>query len=138
MDTNELQCKGEKFSISWDPGDKIFFLKMWGDHSEKDAKDFNKKMYGFIDKIPGSEPIDILVDTSKQGKTGHEARRIYANTVTQYPRPTNVAICGASVLIKMITNFIVNITGKVKGKNIKMFATTEEGLKWLRGMKAEG
>lgn len=139
MDAGQFQYKGEKFSAYWDPKEEILFLKMWGTHTEKDAQDFNEKIYGFFDKMPGTGPMEILVDVSKQEKTSHEARRTYTQAVYLHsPRPTNAAICGGSTLIRIITNFITTfVQKKIKGKNIKCFAITQEGLRWLKEMKAK-
>ena len=135
MNPEELLYEGEKFTIRWDPKEEVFFVKMWGAHTEKDAEEFNEKMYGLIDKIPGIGSIDILVDVSKQERTDHEARRIYTTAISGHPRPTNSVICGANAIIRIITNFIVAVATKQKGKNIKSLANAEEGLKWLRKMK---
>jgi len=133
MNTNELKYKGEKFSIRWDSKEEILFIEFWGKHEKKDAEEYKSKFEEFTEKIPGTEPLSILADVSGQIKTSNEARRIY-NEVSKHPRSGNSAICGASVLIRVVTAFIAATTRR---KNIKSFVAAEEGLKWLNEKKAK-
>lgn len=128
MDTNELQYKGEKFSIRWDSNEEILFTEFWDEHEKKDAEEYKSKFEEFAGKIPGTEPLRILADVSRQAKTSNEARRIY-NEVSKHPRSGISAICGANIMIRVVTAFIVAATRR---KNIKSFATVKEGLKWLK------
>jgi hypothetical protein len=134
MDTNELKHKGEKFSIHWDPNERILFTEMWGAHNKKDAEEYRAKFKEFLEKIPGTASVCQLYDLSKQKKTDHEARRIYTE-ISKYPRAGTSAICGANILIRVVTNFIATATGRKN--SIKSFAAVEEGLKWLRETKAK-
>lgn len=128
MNTNELKYKGEKFSIRWDSNEEILFTGFWDEHEKKDAEEYKSKFEEFAEKIPGTEPLRILADVSRQTKTSNEARRIY-NEVSKHPRSGISAICGANIMIRVVTAFIIAATRR---KNIKSFATVEEGLEWLK------
>jgi hypothetical protein len=133
IDKNKFEYKGEKFSIRWDPKDEILFVTMWGSHTKKDAEEYRDKFYEFAKMIPGKKPIYQLFDVSKQDKSDSEARRIY-NELSKNARAGNAAICGANVVVRLIAAFISTATRR---KDIKLFSTTQEGVKWLKKMKAK-
>jgi len=128
MDTNELEYKGNKFSMRWDSMEGILFVEMWGEHKKEDAEEYKNKFFEFAEKIPQNTPIQILVDVSKQKKSGDEARRIYTE-VSKHPKSGNSAICGANIFVRVIAAFIATATGR---KNIRCFSKTEDGKKWLK------
>jgi len=133
MDSEELSYKGEKFTIRWDPKEEILFEEMWGHHTIKDAEDYLAKFKEFCEKIPGTDPLKILVDVSKQEKTDSDARRVYTEA-SSHPRSGRSAICGPNIIIRLIAGFISTALGR---KNIKTFASAKEGLKWLKGIETE-
>ena len=137
MDTNELQYKGEKFSIRWDPKEGIFFIEEWGVHDKNDAVDFVKNMNEMIDKT-GIKILYALIDVSRQKTTDHEARRLYNQWLIDKPMPAYAAICGGNALVRLIINFILAATSnKNKMAKIRMFAAAEEGLEWLKEIRAK-
>lgn len=136
MDQNELQYKGEKFSIRWDPREEMFFMKFWGDHEKSDAEDFAKNFFDIADRIPKTGAIYLLLDVSEQGKLNHEARRVYTYELAKRALPTYSAICGLNLVLRLAMGFILTVLKK-KLKDVRSFATLEEGRKWLREMRAK-
>ena len=134
METDNFQYKGEKVLIRWDSKEDIFFVDLWGDHGEKDAKEFMDNFYEVVKKTPRSNPLlFILVDVSKLGKISHEARRVYAQEPAKRLFQSYAAICGPNAIIRLMIGFITTVLRK----NVKVFAANEDGAKWLRKMQAK-
>lgn len=132
MESKEINYKGENFSIRWDQKDQIIFIETWGEHNKETAEIFMLKFREFYKKFPTPESAKILVENVKLIKTDHEARRAYTEQVKIFPGSGMVAVCGASTIIRMVCNFLLNNLIKRKNTKVKFFTTSEEGLKWLR------
>lgn len=137
MSSEPFQYKGEKFSIRFDPKEEIFFVEIWGSHIKNDSIDFIKNTSEMIEKF-GVKNFYALIDVSRQKTADHEARRLYNQWLTDRIMPSYAALCGGNLIVRMMANFILT-AGRIKNKMVKSeaFATTEEGLKWLRKMKVK-
>lgn len=132
METKDFQYKGEQFSIRWDPKEEVIFSEVWGNHDKNDATEFMNNTNEIIKKFGIKIPY-VLIDASRQKASDHEARRVYTKWLRDDPMKSYSAICGGNTLIRIIINFIFTTT---KNKRSKVFATLEEGLKWLKKMQA--
>lgn len=133
MAKNNLEYKGKNFSISWNLKEKIFFIDTWGMHDKKVAELFMAKFNEFYyKKFSKSRLMLILINCSKLIKTNHEARRLYTAQIKTFLGSAKIAICGANAVIRVVTNFLMATIMKRKNTEVKFFATTEEGLKWLK------
>lgn len=75
------------------------------------------------------EKIKILDDLSRVTKTTPESRRT-AGESTKLDEISKVACFGGGTVMRVMTNFIVKISGMEK--KVKYFDTKEEAVKWLK------
>jgi hypothetical protein len=94
---------------------------------EKDALRFKKELFEILDKIEGK--AKILGDATEAGfGPTTAARKIYAEIIKS-PKIGKAAIFGLSKPNQVIVSFLLNVTGK---KDLKVFQTEEEALRWLK------
>jgi len=92
------------------------------DVAEKFLRDFQGKGRVLIHVLPYKGPF---VATFKFRKT--VSKRI--KEIIKDPGFKKVAICGMTTIIKTVSSFIIAASGV---KNMKVFGTKEEALKWLK------
>jgi len=114
--------------------EEILFIETWGKHTEEIAKDFSIKIKEFRKEFTGSKLIKVLADASRSIKTDHEARRVYTKLTKEkdFLAGGVVAVYGANVLIKTVTEFMLFFVKKRVNVDIRFFTNKKEALKWLR------
>ena len=131
MEKNIIEYKEEKFLVSFDPEDGIIFLKEWGGIDGKKAKKMKEKLTEFLEKIPPSKPIRLLVEDEKFVKVTPEARRIFFSLVKiAREKKVKIALVTSSPTIRVVARFI-----GFTMKDFNFFTTKEEGIKWLKEKK---
>ena len=130
----EFSYNGEKFTFQWDPANGLVDIKIWGHHTEKDAKEFKKVSEDFLEKFPEVDPAKMLIDSSEQGKLDYEARRVYTDAI-KLPRKAYVAIIWKNALVRITSGFLMAASGR---GNLKLFENKEKALKWLKNIKIDG
>jgi len=116
-----------KFKI-WRRDDGIIAVKT-GEKKwiEEDALRFKKELFEVLDKVEGK--TKILGDATEAGfGPTAVARKIYAEIIKS-PKIGKAAIFGLNKPNQVIVSFLLKVTGK---KDLKVFSTEEEALKWLK------
>jgi hypothetical protein len=121
--------------------------------SQKVWLDKNKIVHIMIEEVVTEEDINVLIDSAvvilkqfpKEGKvlitiTPYEGpfiatpgfrKRIAkkVNNIIKSPGIKKVAVIGGTTIIRTVTSFIIAASGV---KNMKVFGTKEEAIKWLK------
>ena len=109
--------------------DGIVRLAPIGDQDKEDMEIFRKKMEPFLEATTEAEPMHLLVDSSRSGKTSSAGRKIYAK-VNRDPRVGKTAVVRAKRYNRLVGSIILKATGR---DNIRFFESEEEALAWLKG-----
>lgn len=115
------------YKIWWDEKEKIGRIVFYGDPTEEMALKFKQDALKLLQEIK-AEKINCLVDISKAGVSLSRTRAVFSDAM-KHPSLNKVAILGANVVTKLITDFVISMAGK---KNTQYFNNEEEALKWLK------
>ena len=115
-----------KYKVWWDEKEGIIRQKAWGDFEEKDAKAQSIQINNIINSQSGK--VLVLNDLSESGKASSQARKIYSEMMKN-EKVKKHAFVGMKIMTKVIVSFIINFSG---AKNVRLFNTEEEAIKWLK------
>ncbi len=109
--------------------DGILRLAFIGDTNDQDVEALAADITPFLEHATATNPLNILWDDSRGGKTTAEVRKFYAD-LNRDPRIGKVAIFGARHYGRVLGEFVLKFTGR---DNIRFFDTQEQALDWLKG-----
>lgn len=102
--------------------------KIIGSHDQQQAEIIISKMNELIQQK--QKTGHLLIDMTKTGRPTSKARKLHAENIKlQSEFFRKAALYGASVLNRVMANFIIKASGK--GKKVRYFSTKEEAVKWL-------
>jgi hypothetical protein len=108
--------------------DGILRLAFIGDMVGEDIEIFIKDFTPFLEAATEVEPLNILADASRAGKTSSAARKAYVR-LNRDLRGGKVAVVGARRYGRVLVSFILKATGR---DNVRFFDSEEEALAWLK------
>lgn len=130
--TNEQTIKNkEEQSKVWIGEDGIVRLTLAKMITEKDIWDIFEDLEEKLKRLSGKAKVLINMTTISIIRSS-KFRKITAEKVKKIaidPGFENAAICGGDIILRTIASFIVKVS---RVKNIKVFTTEEEALKWLK------
>ena len=113
--------------------DGIVVVEFWGEQREENVRKFTEETLKLIERSGGN--LNFLIDGTTSFKAANiETRKLYMDFARRV-KAKKVAIIGLNALKRVIFSFILARIKKEKLKNvgeIKVFATKEEALDWLR------
>ena len=113
--------------------DGIVVVEFWGEQREENVRKFTEETLKLIER--SGENLNFLIDGTTSFKAANiETRKLYMDFARRV-KAKKVAIIGLNALKRVIFSFILARIKKEKLKNvgeIKVFATKEEALDWLR------
>jgi hypothetical protein len=113
--------------------DGIVVVEFWGIQRVENAKKFSEEMLKLMES--NKEDLNILIDGTVSLKAANiETRRLYLD-FARNAKAKKVAIIGLNALKRVIASFILARIKKEELKSvkeIKIFSTKEEALKWLK------
>ena len=131
MSNQDLQ-QTYKLSIEGENTITLTFTKILSEkESSKQAEVVVSKMMDIFGKDP-QKNFDLLIDLTQLETLPsfftEESKGTYT-TLSRHPQLARVAIVGANMFYKLITNFLMTATGK--GTRIQWFENKSEALTWL-------
>ena len=108
--------------------DGIARLTTIGDQDGEDVGNLRKDLESLLEAATEAEPVRLVVDSSRSGKTSSAARRIYVE-LGRDPRLGKTALVGARRYSRLLATFVIKATGR---DNIGFFDSEEEALAWLK------
>ena len=108
--------------------DGIARLATIGDQDREEVENLRKDLESLLEAATEAEPVRLIVDSSRSGKTSSAARRIYVE-LNRDPRIGKTALVGSRRYGRLLGTFIVKATGR---DNIRFFDSEEEALAWLK------
>ncbi len=109
-------------------GDGVLQLTFIGDTDSRDVQALREDFTFYLEQATVENPLLILWDDSRGGKTTAEVRKLYAD-LNRDRRIGKVAIWGARSYGRILGEFVLKISGR---DNIRFFDTQEEALVWLQ------
>jgi hypothetical protein len=108
--------------------DGILRVKFSGDFDTKDVEAYMADFAPIVENA--TQTIDFLVDVSEVGKASANARRAFGD-IFRNPHPSTgrTALFGDSRYIRVVTGFVLRITGS---QNLRIFDSEQEALAWLK------
>jgi hypothetical protein len=119
--------KEEKFRVWWDEKEEILRLVTMGKVDDEATGKMVEELTRALDAR--GVKTDLLADVSGQTGFPSAAGRKRSSQFLKHPNLNKTAAVVTSVAIKVAANFIVGAAGY---ENVKMCATAEEALKWLK------
>ena len=104
--------------------DGIVRLAPIGNQDKEDMEIFRKKMEPLLEAATEAEPVRLLVDSSRSGKTSAAGRKIYAE-VNRDPRLGKTALVRARRYNRLLGSFILKASGR---DNVRFFDSEEEAV----------
>ncbi len=112
--------------------DGILRVTFSGDFDGDDAEAYMADFNPILEAVPETKRIHFLVDVREVGKATPAARQVFREMFRDPdPRTGYTALVGASRYVRVVTGFVLKVTG---AKNLRMFDSEEEALTWLKGM----
>lgn len=111
--------------------DHLMYITVIGEDTDQTVTDYEKIYNELLDSLGENEKFDILADVNKVGKQSPKVRKLWVN-FGKDKRIGAVAVFGASLMSKVIVNFVMGLSYK---KDLKVFSTEEEAMQWLMKMK---
>ena len=108
--------------------DGIARLATIGDQGKEDVENLRKHLEALVEAATEAEPMGLIVDSSRSGKTSSAARKLYVE-LGRDSRFGKTALLGARRYSRLLATFIAKATGR---DNIGFFDSEEEALAWLK------
>jgi hypothetical protein len=115
--------------------DGILRVAFVGDPRTRDAAAFFKDFSPFLEAATEEEPLHIIIDGSRLGKTSASARKTLLG-INRDPRVGKIAVLGAGRYMRVLVGFILKATRR---DNIRLFApkhgdlnAEKEAIAWLK------
>jgi hypothetical protein len=109
--------------------DSILRMALIGNVSGEDMEALLKDIQPFFEAVTEAEPLCLLVDSSRSGKTSATARKAYVELNRDH-RLKKSAVLGANRYSRVLGSFILKATGR---DNVRFFDSEEEAIAWLKG-----
>lgn len=108
--------------------DGILRVKFSGDF---DAPDVDAYLADFVPIIENAtQTVNFLVDVGEVGKASASARRAFGDVFrAPHPLTGRTALIGASRYLRVVTGFVLKVTG---AQNLRLFDSEQEALAWLK------
>jgi hypothetical protein len=119
-----------KFEIWWDKKEKIIRIHIFGEQTEKEAKNIieeTEKLIASLEK-KGVKAIKILADMTKAGAASSEARSIFSEFF-KGGTLDKIALFGGEKVPRIMAKMMFAYASY---KKAKYFDIEKEALKWLK------
>ncbi len=113
----------------WDEKNEVIRLQVFGDYNEQDAQNTVDKITEIKQKFPGRK-LRFLIDLTQATTPSSQARKIIAEKIYKDPDLEKISAVTPSILVRTVNSFLIRASEE--NDKVKMFATEEEALKWLK------
>ncbi len=111
--------------------ENILHAEFTGDIDKEDWLAYFNEYQAFLGTATEERPLHCLADVSQMGKISASARKLFIDSFRNPdPRVGKTALVGVSPYVRVLTGLVLKATGR---QDIRLFATEEEALAWLRG-----
>jgi hypothetical protein len=113
----------------WVDSEGIIRGKIIGDHTKEDAIEIIKELQNHFLKDKGN--LLAIIDMSETNRPSSGSRKVHAmNLKNNHDLFKKAAFFGASVMNRVLANFIIKASGK--GDKVRYFDTQQEAIQWLK------
>ncbi len=114
----------------WDENEKVIRLQVFGNYDDQDAQNNVNGVAAIKQKFPG-EKLKFLIDLAKATTPSSKARKIIVEKVYKDPDLGRISAVTPSLLVRTVNSFMIKAS-RLGSDKVRMFATEEEALKWLK------